>query len=109
MQLADINSDLWVRAVVESDPIDWVASPATGVWRKPLDRAGGESGRATSIVCYDPGARFPPHAHPEGEEIFVLDGVFGDEQGDYPAGTFLLNPPGSCHALRARLCENSET
>jgi anti-sigma factor ChrR (cupin superfamily) len=98
MQLPAVNSDLSIRAVVQSDACDWIASPAPGVWRKPLDRAGGESGRATSIVRYDPGAGFPSHAHPDGEEIFVLEGVFGDEQGEYPAGTFLLNPPGSRHA-----------
>ncbi len=101
MELPAINSDLSIRAVVETDAHDWVASPAPGVWRKPLDRAGGESGRATSIVRYDPGVGFPPHAHPEGEEIFVIEGVFGDEQGDYPAGTLLLNPPGSRHAPRS--------
>jgi len=28
----------------------------------------------------------------------VLDGVFSDEHGRYPAGTFLLNPHGSEHA-----------
>jgi anti-sigma factor ChrR (cupin superfamily) len=101
MQLPAINSDLSIRAVVDTEAHDWIASPAPGVMRKPLDRAGGESGRATSIVRYDAGAGFPPHAHPEGEEIFVLEGIFSDEQGDYPAGTFLLNPPGSRHAPRS--------
>ena len=33
-----------------------------------------------------------------GEEFFVLDGVFSDEHGDYPAGTYVRNPPGSSHA-----------
>jgi anti-sigma factor ChrR (cupin superfamily) len=101
MQLPAINSDVSIRAVVETDAHDWVESPAAGVWRKPLDRAGGESGHATSLVRYDAGAGFPPHAHPGGEEIFVLEGVFSDEQGDYPAGTFVLNPPGSRHAPRS--------
>ncbi|MFG1490632.1 cupin domain-containing protein, partial [Oceanospirillum sp. HFRX-1_2] len=38
------------------------------------------------------------HPHPLGEEIFVLEGVFSDESGDYPAGSYLRNPPGSRHA-----------
>lgn len=101
MQLAAINSDLSIRAVVLTEALDWVPSPSLGVWRKPLDREGGESGRATSLVRYDAGTGFPPHAHPGGEEIFVLEGVFSDDQGDYPAGTFLLNPPGSHHAPRS--------
>jgi hypothetical protein len=57
-----------------------------------------ESGRATSIVRYEPGARFHAHRHPMGEEFFVLEGTFCDEQGDYPAGSYVLNPPDSRHA-----------
>jgi hypothetical protein len=52
----------------------------------------------TSLVRYPPGSRFPAHDHPEGEEILVLEGVFSDEQGDWPAGTHLLNPEGFRHA-----------
>jgi anti-sigma factor ChrR (cupin superfamily) len=51
-------------------------------------------------VRYEPGSRFPPHEHPDGEEILVLDGIFGDEHGSYPAGTYLLNPQGFSHAPR---------
>jgi anti-sigma factor ChrR (cupin superfamily) len=52
----------------------------------------------TSLVRYDPASVFPTHAHPGGEEILVLDGVFADEHGSYPTGTFLLNPEGFEHA-----------
>jgi len=48
-------------------------------------------------VRYEPDSRFPAHDHPEGEEILVLKGVFSDEHGDWPAGTFLLNPEGFRH------------
>ena len=47
---------------------------------------------------YDPDSHFPPHAHPDGEEILVLDGVFSDEHGDYPASSLWLNPEGFSHA-----------
>lgn len=40
---------------------------------------------------------FQPHAHRGGEEILVLAGVFEDEFGRYPAGSWLRNPPGSVH------------
>ncbi len=30
----------------------------------------------------------------------MLDGVFSDEHGDYPAGTYVRNPPGSRHSPR---------
>jgi anti-sigma factor ChrR (cupin superfamily) len=86
------------RVVIETAPQDWMASPMPGVWRKPLAREDAERGHATSIVRYDSGARFSPHDHPKGEEILVLEGVFSDETGDYPAGTYFRNPEGFRHA-----------
>ena len=62
-----------------------------------LERNGAEAARATSIVRYQPGAGFDAHTHPQGEEILVLEGIFEDENGAYPAGTYLKNPPGSSH------------
>ena len=62
-----------------------------------LDRAGEEVARATSIVRYAAGSGYSAHTHNGGEEILVLAGVFSDEHGDYPAGTYLRNPPGTSH------------
>ncbi len=94
-----INADFDQRVVIPpAGEGDWLASPCPGVWRHCLDRTGGEVARATSIVRYAPGAGFSAHAHGGGEELFVLDGVFSDEHGDYPAGTYVRNPPGSRHA-----------
>src|SRR2546430_11190176 len=56
--------------------------------------------RATSLVRYTPASTFPAHEHALGEEFFVLDGVFSDEHGDYPAGTYVRNPPNSRHTPR---------
>ncbi|WP_411359775.1 cupin domain-containing protein [Pseudidiomarina salilacus] len=93
-----LNMDFSQRVVIESAKSDWQPSPAAGIERKLLEREEAERGRATSIVRYAAGSRFNTHEHPLGEEIFVLDGVFSDETGDYPAGTYLRNPPGSAHA-----------
>jgi anti-sigma factor ChrR (cupin superfamily) len=49
-------------------------------------------------VRYEPDSPVPAHDHPDGEEILVLEGVFSDEHGDWPAGTYLLNPEGFRHA-----------
>ena len=62
-----------------------------------LDRVGGEVARATSIVRYAPGSQFSEHTHSGGEEFIVLEGVFQDEHGDYPAGTYVRNPIGTHH------------
>ncbi len=68
-----------------------------GVERRLLDRRGAELARATSIVRYAPGSRFERHSHGGGEEILVLEGIFQDDHGTYPAGSWLGNPPGSIH------------
>ena len=92
-----INADFSRRAALASKDHLWSASPQAGVERVMLDRVGDERARATSIVRYAAGARFPRHQHPGGEEILVLSGTFSDEDGHYPAGWYLRNPPGSGH------------
>jgi len=93
-----LNMEFGQRVIVDTNDRPWLPSPAPGVWRKPLAREEAERGHATSIVRYDPGASFPRHGHPLGEEILVLEGVFSDEHGDFGAGTYFRNPPGSSHA-----------
>lgn len=93
----DVNADFGARAVVHSETMDWVASPMKGVSRRMLDRVGDEVARATTIVRYDPGSHFSAHTHTGGEEFIVLDGVFQDEHGDFPAGSYIRNPPTSFH------------
>lgn len=79
----------------------WQSSPMKGVERKMLDRIGDEVARATTIVRYAPGSHFSEHTHTGGEEFIVLDGVFQDEHGDYPTGTYVRNPPTSSHMPRS--------
>lgn len=96
-----IFDDFTQRAIVHSASLDWLASPMPGVERKPLDRVGGEVARATSIVRYAKGSKFSPHVHTGGEEFVVLDGVFQDESGDFPIGSYVRNPPQSSHTPRS--------
>jgi anti-sigma factor ChrR (cupin superfamily) len=93
-----LNADLDTRTLIHAARQDWVPSPAKGVERRMLFRIGDEKARATSIVRYAPGSRFTRHGHPGGEEFLVLEGTFQDEKGDYPAGSYIRNPPGSGHA-----------
>ncbi|MFM7512451.1 MAG: cupin domain-containing protein [Cyanobium sp.] len=85
--------------MLDSNALGWTPSPMAGVERRLLDRRGGEVAGATSIVRDAPGSRFERHGYPGGEEIVVLDGVFQDKHGTYPAGSWLRNPPGSASAL----------
>lgn len=92
-----LNPDFSQRVVSYPEDSQFVASPMAGVSRRMLDRIGDEKARATSIVRYEPGSYFSQHTHDGGEEFLVLDGVFSDENGDYPAGTYVRNPIGSSH------------
>lgn len=92
-----INDDFTRPVIVHAARQDWVPSPAPGVERRMLFRIGEEKARATSLVRYAPGSAFPRHTHSGGEEFVVLDGVFQDEHGDYPAGAYIRNPPGTSH------------
>lgn len=97
----DVNSNFSKRAAVHTASTPWVASPMAGVDRRMLDRLGDEVARATSIVRYAPGSAFSAHVHTGGEEYLVLNGVFQDEHGDFPVGTYVRNPPQSSHTPSA--------
>jgi hypothetical protein len=93
----NLNADFGARAAVHAARLDWTPSPVPGVDRHMLDHIGDGVARATSIVRYAPHSHFSPHTHGGGEEFLVLDGVFQDEDGDYPDGTYVRNPPTTSH------------
>ena len=98
-----LNADIARPVVVDTASMAWQASPSPSVWRKRLELSGPvEAGRVTSIVRYARDSEFLAHEHPDGEEILVLEGTFSDQHGDYPAGSFLLNPEGFVHAPFSR-------
>lgn len=93
-----LNQDYSKRIAIETSQQPWEESYAGGIARKKLERQQEESGKATSIVRYEKGSSFPTHVHSGGEEIYVLEGVFSDETGDYSAGNYIRNPIGTSHA-----------
>ena len=92
-----LNADFSQRVAVRPDGYEWVTSPVGGVDRMMLDRIGEEVARATTIVRFAPNSYFDAHTHGGGEEFLVLDGVFSDQYGDFPAGTYVRNPIGTSH------------
>ncbi len=97
----ELNADFSEPALVRNSENPWQASPSAGVERKMLDRIGDEVARATTIVRFAEGSAFAPHTHGGGEEFIVLEGVFQDEHADYPAGSYVRNPPTSGHTPRS--------
>lgn len=98
-EILELNADMGQFVRVNTQEMEWTASPSGTVKRKRLHLYGpAESGQVTSVVRYMPESNFPEHGHPEGEEIYVLEGVFSDQAGHWPAGSYLLNPESFRHA-----------
>ena len=74
---------------------------APGVSYKVLRHHAGRHG-ITLLLRFDPGASYPSHRHPQGEEVFVLEGSYEDGGQRYGAGCFLFHEPGSVHRPRSR-------
>ena len=94
VKLRQFQDDDDKQVVIDTNTAEWQAHKVEGVTFLPLHRHGEEFVRLTR---YAPGARFPYHKHPRGEELLVLDGVLTDEEGTYPAGTWVRFPHGSDH------------
>lgn len=58
----------------------------------------GNGGPSAVLLRYEAGARVPEHEHVGYEHMFVLEGEEYDENGSYPAGSFVVNPPGTRHS-----------
>lgn len=92
---------LWQFAAGDTAPVridttqaPWRPGLVEGLSVMPLHEWDGVN---TALVRWAPHTRFNTHSHPGGEEILVLKGLFCDEQGEYPAGTWLRSPRWSRH------------
>jgi anti-sigma factor ChrR (cupin superfamily) len=93
-----VHSDRSQRAVVNTQEVTWYSTPYTGIWFQSFEADPLiQEHPLTMLTYFEPGGFFDLHGHPGGEEILVLQGKFVDETGEYPAGSYLLNPEGFDH------------
>lgn len=90
-----LQPDDFERVLVDVHNSAWRPGMVGGLSVMPLSEFKGEH---SALVKWQSGTVFNPHRHWGGEEIYVLDGVFEDEHGRYPAGTWLRSPHLSQHA-----------
>lgn len=57
-----------------------------------------DGGASAVLLRYEPGARVALHEHVGYEHMLVLEGDQYDEGGSYPAGSFVIHPPGTRHS-----------
>jgi quercetin dioxygenase-like cupin family protein len=70
-----------------------------GIYVKSL-RYDDNTKRSPSILLkFDPGAKYPFHNHPDGEELFVLEGSVTIESAELSAGDYLYTPAGFKHSV----------
>jgi len=86
---ADTNA-----VVVDTHSANWTPDYAPGLDIMLLHQFETEN---VVLIRWAPNTPFKEHTHHGGEEVFVLEGRFSDENGDYPAGTWLRLPDQSRH------------
>lgn len=79
---------------LDTASMQWLPGLVPGLTVMPLHQHAGEH---AALVRWQPETFFQGHTHFGGEEILVLDGVFEDEFGRYPAGSWLRSPHMSRH------------
>lgn len=95
-----INADFSVPVIIESKLFDWPTSSTmsmAGVQQHCFEHMAKDKTRLTSLLKFSAGRSFKKFGHESGEEFLVLSGVFSDADGDYGAGYYVRNPPGTTH------------
>lgn len=98
--MADMTASLVLSSLRETiDSLgedDWEPF-RPGVAAHWLYREPGDGPRAV-LLRYEPGARVAEHEHVGYEHMYVVEGDEYDEHGEYPAGSLVINPPGTRHS-----------
>lgn len=94
VKLWQISPEDQERVVIDTTNNSWLPGLVKGLQVMPLHTHNTEN---VALVKWEPGTVFKHHSHFGGEEIYVIDGVFEDEHGTYPKGTWIRNPHGSTH------------
>jgi len=95
VKLQQIEQDDQSQFSIDTLNADWSPGQVPGLEVLSLHEFGTEQ---VALVKWAPHTEFKPHTHWGGEEIFVIEGKFIDEHGEYPKGSWLRNPHKSRHA-----------
>lgn len=94
VKLRQFHPDDSATIRIDTNNTPWYPGLVPGLSVMPLHEF---DGVGTALVRWAPNTVFNPHVHPGGEEILVLEGVFHDEHGSYPSGTWIRSPRYSKH------------
>ena len=94
VKLHQFAADDQAQIVTDTNRSKWSPGLVPGLTVLGLHEFEGEH---VALVRWAPATRFNPHKHWGGEEVFVIEGVFYDEHGEYPAGSWIRSPHLSEH------------
>lgn len=108
-----------VSVIAKAPTTLWLKARRLPVWRRhPLQVNGGSFGVSplsgldlcelspahdarVVLLRFPPGSSIGWHEHEQGEELVVVQGTLHDDQGIYPTGTWVRQPPGSGHEVHS--------
>lgn len=98
----DINNYIVRKNQKEWQPLVEKGVHYNGIWVKSLLFNETQERSTTILLKFEPGASYPYHNHPAGEEIFVLQGEAIIETQTLCEGDYLYTPPGFKHSVHSK-------
>lgn len=96
----DINDYIVKSASAEWLPLIEKGKHYNGIFVKSLRYDQLAQRSKTILLRFEAGASYPYHNHPDGEELFVLQGNAIIEETLLTEGDYLYTPPGFKHAVK---------
>jgi anti-sigma factor ChrR (cupin superfamily) len=94
VKLQQFEKEDQAQIIIDTHNSQWSPGLVPGLEVLPLHEYAAEH---VALVRWAPNTEFKAHTHWGGEEIFVIDGKFHDEHGEYTAGSWIRNPHRSKH------------
>ena len=94
VKLHQFDTEDDTSVVIDTNAAEWPIDLAPGLEGMLLHEFQDE---IVVLIRWTPDTAFREHSHSKGEEVFVLEGCFCDEHGEYPAGTWVRYPDQSSH------------
>lgn len=94
VKLHQFDANDQAQLVIDTVAAQWSPGLVTGLRVLGLHQYETEK---VALVRWAPNTQFIAHTHHGGAEVFVIDGTFFDEHGEYPAGSWIRSPHQSAH------------
>lgn len=96
-----------LKQVTNSNQSDWKplieeGINTKGLFVKPLRIEKTNNRPLTFLLKFEPGATYPYHNHPAGEEAYVLEGEIRFGADKLTQGSYLYTPPGEKHGAHSK-------